>query len=392
MQLLRFVCTLLLLCHTQPLAIHVLDAIRNRVTPQKPVSNTRGSFTPFKLQDLRNSLRTAVSHLRKGNGSAAPGVSEVTGTVATLKKPVILARVVSWLLMKLVESRTQQADGLEISVHSDSNHHVITGKLGTIEMKFDKLEYAQLFVSGGGKVVIEGLQLRIRRFLFQKLQSVRQPYRIHCDLHLTQQDIMKSVFIRNLIQRVADAVMEKVLNTKKVLNLSVTGVTIQRGRIHVAGTATFLTDSPITVLMSSYSKAQNTGGLISADFEITTKISARTAVPQIVSLEDVLVVVNPDSTLLRTILPIPGGSINIDLGEHCNLQTLTVDDHSIHLCGSSLISPVKPLTAVSQRYRKVPVLPKIGSSIASFRYDLASVLSSVLKLNGGIITSRFGWS
>ena len=48
---------------------------------------------------------------------------------------------------------------------------------------------------------IVDLNLTMRKLLFQNnIQSIRKPFKIYCDLLLTQQDIVQSQFIKQLIQ------------------------------------------------------------------------------------------------------------------------------------------------------------------------------------------------
>lgn len=125
------------------------------------------------------------------------------------RKP-IFARFVSWILRRLVETRTEYVSGLEVNVLSNSNRDILRGRVDTLELKFDKIAYGQLFVSGGGRLILQGLDLRMRRFLFQNLQSIRKPYKIYGDFLLTQADIINSKFIRNLIQLLVNTILERV--------------------------------------------------------------------------------------------------------------------------------------------------------------------------------------
>ena len=127
------------------------------------------------------------------------------------RKP-IFAHFISWILRRLVETRTQFVSGLEVNVLSPSNRDILRGRVNTLELKFDKIAYGQLFVSGGGRLILQGLDLRMRRFLFQNLQSLRKPYKIYGDFLLTQADIINSKFIRNLIQLLVNTILERVFS------------------------------------------------------------------------------------------------------------------------------------------------------------------------------------
>lgn len=59
------------------------------------------------------------------------------------KKPMF-AHFVSWILKKLVFTRTQFVSGLEVHVLSPSNRAILRGRVDTLELKFDKVAYGQV--------------------------------------------------------------------------------------------------------------------------------------------------------------------------------------------------------------------------------------------------------
>jgi hypothetical protein len=72
------------------------------------------------------------------------------------KKPLLLARFLSWMLKRIVLTKTEDIRGLDMNVLATSNRNVMRGQFDTIEMKFDKIAYQNFFVSGGGKLIIKG--------------------------------------------------------------------------------------------------------------------------------------------------------------------------------------------------------------------------------------------
>jgi len=72
------------------------------------------------------------------------------------KKPLLLARLLSWMLKRIVIDKTQDVRGLHLNVLASSNRNMMRGQLDTIEMKFDKIAYQNFFVSGGGRLIIKG--------------------------------------------------------------------------------------------------------------------------------------------------------------------------------------------------------------------------------------------
>lgn len=72
------------------------------------------------------------------------------------KSPLFLARLLSWMLKRIVMTKTEDIRGLDMNVLATSNRNVMRGQFDTIEMKFDKIAYQNFFVSGGGKLIIKG--------------------------------------------------------------------------------------------------------------------------------------------------------------------------------------------------------------------------------------------
>ena len=265
-------------------------------------------------------------------------------------KPVLFARVVSWMLERVVRHYTKQVKGLEIQVHSESNQHVMQGKLGTIEMKFDQLTLAHFFVSGGGKVIVRDFHLRVKQFLFQNLQTVRKPYSLYCDVLLTQQDIVNSAFIRNLIQQCVDNILLKVLNTRSIVNITIRKVTINAKRVQAVGVVSLLNEQLQKPMfgISGMSKKPILGGLDLLDFEVSTGAGVREE-GQTLLLQDIQVVLNPESPLLRTVMPMPmlSSDIDVHLGQNFKIQSLIIADKHIRLCADSIISPTTTAAATA---------------------------------------------
>mmetsp|Transcript_18367 Transcript_18367/g.30778 ORF Transcript_18367/g.30778 Transcript_18367/m.30778 type:complete len:398 (-) Transcript_18367:338-1531(-) len=303
-----------------------------------------------------------------------------------LKRP-LFARVVAWILSRLVRKSTSSLNGLEMHVIADSNHDILRGKLDTIELKFDKVNYAQFFVSGGGRLIIKDLSLRMRRFLFKNAQAIRKPYTLYCDLLLTQQDIVKSTFIRNLIQLLVDTILERVIGGQNIVGISVEEVRIHSRRIHAKGVARLLPDTttsgrPVSTVRREQREkgkvhSSNDEGLISLPFEVSTGIGVKEGGHHIF-VKDIQVILNPDNKLLRAVVPLPQTApIDIDLGAGFQIQSLVIANKNIWLRAASKISPVQPFQVVD------------FETTALYHYDLSALLSSVLRLNGGLISSRF---
>lgn len=291
-------------------------------------------------------------------------------------RPRLMARLVAWALRRIVRGACELVSGLEVKVLSDSNRGVIRGALDTIEMKFDKISYATLHISGGGRVVIKDLRLWMRRFLFRaSMQSVRKPYAIYFDALLTQQDIVNSQVIRNLIQLLVDIIFERVLNVGGVLDAKIAKVTIHSRRISIKGTAELKKENRNTRFLLTNSVLGLDGAV---DFEVSTGVGVRKN-GQTLYLKDIQVALNPDSSL-RTSLPILTSTpIDVDLGEDCRIQSLVIGNRNIWIRAASVVSPVQPFHVV-EAPRK-----------ALYHYDISAFLSSLLTLKGGWLGAAVGW-
>lgn len=208
-------------------------------------------------------------------------------------RPVFAAKFVSWILRKVVEARTQYISGLDLTVLSESNRHILMGKVSTVDMKFERIVFGPILVSGGGRLILRGLDLRMRRFLFCNLQSLRKPYKVCGDFLLTQSDIVNSKLIRGLLQMLVDLIFKLGIITSffkaiaqvdgNSLKATVKRVSIRSRRLYVNG------------------EAELTAG--SLPFELSTGAGLREN-GHVIFLKDIEVVINPDS-VLRTSLVIP---------------------------------------------------------------------------------------
>jgi len=268
----------------------------------------------------------------------------------------VLARFVSWILKKIVQAKTKFVEGLVVSI-SASNRQILRGKVDTVEMKFDKIALGQqIEITGGGRLIIQGLDLRMRRFLFERLQSLRKPYRIYGDFLLTQSDIVNSKFIRSLIQLLVNTILERVLQASEILSVSIRKVTIRNRRLFAQG---------------SVSSSVASSNII--NFEVSTGAGVRSN-GRVIYLKDIQVVLNPDSVLRAAVPILLTTPIDVDIGESCRLENFVIANKSIWLRAVSIISPDLSVNE--------------NPSIALYRYDLAALLSSTLFLKGGILTTQ----
>ena len=240
----------------------------------------RNFLKPFIRQEFTTSTSTSTANINKGFDQLPEeeewpsfrnknmsyfqsSFNELDNLKESKKhKQKFLGRIVAWFIRKIVVARTDYIQGLELNVWANRNWDILRGKIDTLEMKFDKISFCKIFVSGGGRLIIKGLNLRMRRFLFHNnLQSIRVPYIIYCDLIFTQLDIGKSTFIKNLIQLLVDTILARVLSqtniagveTSRIINAEIRAVKIQSRRIHAIGVAHLLSNP------GSVSQTSNSG-------------------------------------------------------------------------------------------------------------------------------------
>jgi hypothetical protein len=255
-------------------------------------------------------------------------------------------------------------------------------------MKFDKIHLANLRVSGGGTLILQQLDLRVRRFFFQDLQSLRHPYKIYGDFLLTQDDIINSPFIRNLIQLLMKTILERVLSAtlsasrKGILTVDINRVMILNRRLVAQG----------DLLVPSLEDA----GLVNKmSFEISTGAGVRDS--QVIYLRDIEVVLNPDNAFLRTILPIQNllsAPIDVDIGDSCRIENFVIAKQSVWVRAAAVISPPLSRQAKVDKDAKEKLAILRGEIDATqkkalYKYDLANLLSDALRLQGGVVIKPF---
>ena len=107
-------------------------------------------------------------------------------------------------------------------------------------------------------------------------------------------------------------------------------------------------------------------------FEVSTSAGIRDN-GHVVFLRDIQVVLNPNSYLQSPPIPILLKSdVTVDLGDDCKVESLVISNKKIWIKLNSKISPVAPFAVAPVESRGV------------YRYDLAALLSSLLRMPRGI--------
>jgi hypothetical protein len=269
----------------------------------------------------------------------------------------IASRAMHWLITRVLEMRTTFVTGLKVHIYSKSNRRVMLGRVSALVIAFEKINFGQIWITGGGTFFFRGLELKMRRFLFQDLQSLRKPYELYMDLIFTQSDVVNSRFFRNVFQNLADTILRKTLQTlpqtKDLMRMEIKRVTTRARKIFVAGTADFASRAAIVPFEISLGAGVKGGG-------------------QVVYLRDIEVVFNPDSVLRTTVPIILTSPIDVDIGDSSRIDSLVISGQQVWLRAKVDITPL-------QQFAVVPVVSK-----AMYRYDISNVLSKFLRFRNRV--------
>jgi hypothetical protein len=88
-------------------------------------------------------------------------------------------------------------------------------------IQFDKLFWKSIQVTGGGRLEVSELDLRLKGGLVKR-PTANQPYQISADFTMTGSDVLNSFFVRSILQRMANKLMTHTPpNVQQVVSLLV---------------------------------------------------------------------------------------------------------------------------------------------------------------------------
>jgi len=284
-------------------------------------------------------------------------VNTKTSNSPNIQAKKVMAKTVEWLIKNFIQKSSQFVAGLDVHVSSKTNRNIILGQVDSLEIKFDKIAYGQIWCTAGGSLIFKGVNLRMRRFLFQNKDSLRQPYELIGDFNLTQSDIINSKFIRNIFQFLVTTVIKRALKLPTdILDLEIKRVMIRKQRIFIYGEADLVE-----------------GGAI-VPFEISTSMGTR-AQGQVIFLRDSELVLNPESVLRTAVPVITTSAIDVDIGEDCTLERLEFTERQVRIRARTKVLPTTLM------------VENKDSSISRgrFHYDLGAVISNIFRFNKRIV-------
>lgn len=303
--------------------------------------------------DIRHKIRHPGVALWKEKRLQVQGpMQEVDLQRSEARDPVMVGKVVSWLVRKVMRSRKVQSDGLHVTVSQNTRRSLANGDLGNVKLTFDSILHPKFSISGGGIIHIEGLGLNMRRLFARNLQSVREPHRVSCDITLTSEDLSQSTLVRHLAQSVVDSLLLKALNNN-AMDIVVTGVAIRESRVVASGVVSMLADASKSAHSRDHAAEGDFKGtgLVNVGFEISTLLGTREESPSILAVQEPLIVLNPLSNILRAQVPLRGGeaAFDVDLGEGCFIHRVEVSNGEIAFAASAPVSALRALAVTHGR-------------------------------------------
>lgn len=218
------------------------------------------------------------------------------------------------------------------------------------QAKFNLIVLENLQISGGGRIEITGLNIRLLALLLaRRLSLIRRPFEVWGQYVLTQQDVSASKLIRDMVQLLVNNVLRTLFPS---LHLTFFDVSIDSVQI-----------SPLRKL-AVYGTANIAESDAGMPFTLLTGVGLA-GDGHIVYLDKPELVLNPQTTLP---VKVPLGSIrafDVDIGDNARIESLEIDDiRGVSVTARTLITPAPPFQVTDMGKR------------AAFMYDMGAFFSS----------------
>ncbi|CAM9280799.1 unnamed protein product [Scytosiphon promiscuus] len=277
--------------------------------------------------------------------AAAAAAGNRAGDPEAVTKDPLWSRFLMWFFERAITSRAKLVEGLEVSVDARSNREAMSGLLQSVGITFNHLELENLEISGGARMEITGLDLKVMTLLWKRFGSFKKPFEVEGSYVLTSGDLAASSMVRRLVSNMMNSTLRKLesLATEPLRNSSITikQVTAKRSRLVIEGEMAYDTAKvPFTYRTSIGVKGQG----------------------HVVYLKDAEVFwENIGGSLSLPLLPLE--TFDVDMGEGARIESIRIVNGQVALKARVVISPFPPLMVAS--------LPKR----AAFRYDVAERIS-----------------
>lgn len=107
----------------------------------------------------------------------AAGKDGGVSTAAVSKDP-LWSRFLVWFFERVITSRAVMVEGLQVCVDARSNREAMSGLLQSVGITFNHLELENLQISGGARVYITGLDLKVMTLLWKRFGSFKKPFEV----------------------------------------------------------------------------------------------------------------------------------------------------------------------------------------------------------------------
>lgn len=276
-------------------------------------------------------------------------------SVAFFSRGFLARKLAASIIHRILVVTSKSASGLTVQVSNSTTLDVIRGNLKHIEIKFDKVYYDLIQITGGGTLLADGIDMKMRRLLFIERAFLRRSYNLSAEFSLTPSDVINSKLFRDWMQLLVDSVVAA--NFGNQGKSRILKVTISARRIHIHGD--LITSIPLTP---------------SIPWQFSTAVGVRPN-KQVVFLCNMSLVFNNQNNGLRFQTPLILSELfDVDLGENFFVDDLVISNQSIYIRANCKIWNC-------ERFAVAPVIKR-----GLYRYDLSDLLSKLMSFKGGFVT------
>lgn len=93
-------------------------------------------------------------------------------------KDPLWSRFLVWFFERVITSRAVMVEGLQVCVDARSNREAMSGLLQSVGITFNHLELENLQISGGARMNITGLDLKVMTLLWKRFGSFKKPFEV----------------------------------------------------------------------------------------------------------------------------------------------------------------------------------------------------------------------
>lgn len=102
---------------------------------------------------------------------------DIRATAAITKDP-LWSKFLVWFFERVITSRAVMVEGLQVCVDARSNREAMSGLLQSVGITFNHLELENLQISGGARMNITGLDLKVMTLLWKRFGSFKKPFEV----------------------------------------------------------------------------------------------------------------------------------------------------------------------------------------------------------------------